>query len=46
VDEEHRRLLELGLILPGMDAVNRADVNAGGVFGADAGVGDDEGHCA
>jgi hypothetical protein len=29
-----------------MDAVDRADVDAGGVFGADAGVGDDEGHFA
>ena len=46
VDEEHRRLLELGFVLAWVDAVDRADVDAGGVLGADAGVGDDECHCA
>ena len=46
VNEEHRRLLELGFVLPRVDAIHRADVYACGVFRADAGVGDDEGHCA
>jgi len=46
MDEEHRRLLELGFVFARVDAIHRADVYACGVFRADAGVGDDEGHCA
>src|SRR5688572_29326984 len=44
VDVEHGRRLELGLVLTWMDAVNGADVDAGGVFRADARVGDNERH--
>src|SRR5215203_6191109 len=35
---EHRRLLEFGFVLAWVDAVHRADVNAGGVLGVDARV--------
>jgi hypothetical protein len=34
----------LGLVLARVDAVHRADVDAGGVFGLNTRVGDDEGH--
>src|SRR6476469_9260551 len=44
VDVEHRHRRELRLVLARMDAVDRADIDARGVFGADARIGDDEGH--
>ena len=44
MDVQHRRGCELRLVLARVDAVHRADVHAGGVFGFDAGVGDDEWH--
>src|SRR3990170_2319819 len=44
VDVEHRLLLKVGLILAGMDAVHRADIDAGGVLGSDAGLSNHVGH--
>src|SRR5882672_6455172 len=44
VDVEHFLFLEIRLILLGMNAVDGADDHAGGVFGADAGLGNDIGH--
>src|SRR5438445_294826 len=44
VDVEHLLLLEIRLVLFGMNTVHRADNNARGVFGADAGLGNDVGH--
>src|SRR5206468_11841764 len=44
VNVQHRRLLELGLVLARVDAIHRADVDAGRVLRADARVGDDEWH--
>ena len=41
---EHRRGRELRFVLARVDAVNRTDVNAGGIFRADARVGNNEGH--
>jgi hypothetical protein len=46
MDVEHRCLFELGLVLARVNAVDRADVHAGGVFGAYTGVSDDERHAA
>ena len=46
MNEEHGRRFELGFILARMDAVDRAHIHTRAVLGADAGVGDDEGHCA
>src|SRR5262249_9135618 len=39
VNVEHFRALEIGFILARMNAINGADVNARGVFGAYAGLG-------
>ena len=44
MNEKHRRALELGLVLARMDAVNRADVDAGCIFRSDAGIGGYEWH--
>jgi hypothetical protein len=44
MDVQHRHLLEFGLILLRVNTVNGTHVHAGSVFGADAGVGDDERH--
>ena len=44
VDVQHRGLLELRLVLPRMDAVHRAHIDARCIFRADAGIGDDERH--
>ena len=44
VDVELSLRLESRLILARMDAVHRADVDAGGIFGFNAGVSDDERH--
>src|SRR5262245_62241873 len=44
MDVQHRRLRELGLVLARVDAVHRADVDAGGVLRFNARVGDDERH--
>jgi hypothetical protein len=46
MNEEHWRRFELGFILAGVDAVDGAYIHTRMVFGADAGVGDDESHCA
>jgi len=46
MNEEHGRRLELGFILARVNAVNWAHIHTRTVFGADAGVGDDESHCA
>jgi len=46
MNEEHGRRFELGFILAGVDAVDGAYIHTRMVFGADAGVGDDESHCA
>src|SRR5262245_51302405 len=44
MDVEHRRLRELSLVLARVDAIDRANVHAGGVLRFDARVGDDERH--
>jgi hypothetical protein len=44
MDVEHRARRELGFVLARMDAVDGANVDAGGIFRADARVGDDERH--
>src|SRR5206468_12077193 len=44
MDVEHGRLGELPFVLPRVDAVDGADVDAGGVFRFNAGIGDDERH--
>ena len=36
MDIQHLGGLEIGLILPGMNAIDRADVDTGSVLGADA----------
>jgi hypothetical protein len=41
---EHLRGLERGLVFARVNAIDRAHVNACGVFGADAGLRDDVGH--
>src|SRR6188508_2348189 len=41
VDIEHFGRRELRFVLPGMDAIDRADVYAGRILGADAGFRDD-----
>ena len=46
MNEEHGRRLELGFILARVNAVNGAHIHTRTVLGADAGVGDDESHCA
>jgi hypothetical protein len=45
VDVELLGLGEAGLVLGGMDAVDRADLDARVVLGADAGLVDHAGHC-
>ena len=42
--QEHFGVGVLGLVLPRMDAVDRTDVDARSVLGADAGLADDVGH--
>ena len=44
VDEEHLGLVVVGLVGRGVDAVDRAHLDAGVVLGADAGLCDDVGH--
>src|SRR5918998_1467860 len=44
IDEEHLDLVVVGLVGRRMDAVDRADLDAGVVLGSDAGLGDDIGH--
>jgi hypothetical protein len=44
MDVQHARRCELGFILARVNAVDRADVDAGGIFGANAWIGDDESH--
>ena len=44
MNEEHRRGRELRLVLARMNAVDRADVNAGSVLGTDTRVGNHERH--
>ena len=44
VDVEHLGRIERGLVFARMDAVHRADVDAGGIFRFNARVGDDEWH--
>src|SRR4030095_15509303 len=44
MDVEHLGALEGRLVLPGMDAIHRADVDAGAVLGADAGLRNYIGH--
>src|ERR1051325_1284366 len=44
MDEQLVRTFELGLVLPRMDAVDRADIDTGGVLRADAGFGNDIRH--
>src|SRR3954469_8412122 len=44
IDVEHFFFLEIRFILLGMNAIDRADHDAGRVFGTDAGLGDDVGH--
>ena len=46
VDVEHLGGRELGLVLPGVNAVHRANIDAGTVLGVDTRVGDDERHSA
>ena len=46
MDVEHRRRFEPGLVFPRVDAVNRTDVHARAVLGADAGLGNHVGHVA
>src|SRR5262245_46334767 len=46
MDEQLLRCFELGLVLPRMDAIDRADINTGTVLGADARFGDDIRHAA
>src|SRR5262245_23610580 len=44
VDVEHLHGREIGLVLPGMDAIDRAHVDAGAVLGPDARLSDDVSH--
>src|SRR3984893_1557274 len=44
VDVELRLVVVALLLLGGMDAIHRADLNAREILGADAGLGDDVGH--
>ena len=46
VDVQHRGGLELGLVLPRVDAVHGADVDAGSILRVNARIGDNESHCA
>src|SRR5687768_4284628 len=44
IDIEHRLFLEIGLILPGMDAVHRTNIHARGVLRVDARFGNHISH--
>lgn len=44
VDEEVVYLLKSGLFRGGMNTINRADIDAGGIFTANAGLCNNEGH--
>ena len=44
IDVQHLRGLECRFVLAGMDAIDRTDVHARGIFGADARLGNNVGH--